>query len=148
MDTPQAPVREERDFTVARPELPSDLAPAVRSEVEELWGKERPWTELRPIKKGTDNLSGACCEGSVGNFHLACDKPVVAVQYNVQGIPQFYCEQHGIAQDEWDDAVYRQGPPKIIPMTRAQEEFVVKLLTKKKKMKEKEEDYTETDLMA
>ena len=139
--------RTERDFSINVPELPETLSGSVRKECEQLWLSGMPWTKLRPVE-GTDNLSGACCEGCVGCFHLPCNNPVVAIQYNVQGLAQFYCEKHGLEQDEWDKRVYRTGPPPIPKLTKEQEDFIAKLLIKKKKMKEKTPEIEETDLMA
>jgi hypothetical protein len=86
-----------------------------------------------------DNSEGQSCGGSQGQFHIECNAKVEAVQYNVQGHPQWYCEKHALLQADWD--VIFSGPPKPVPpLTEAQKKFIEKLLEKKKTKKEREEE--------
>lgn len=122
--------------------VPADVAQECAGARE----RGRPYTELRPIREGVDNPEGRKCEGCQGHFHEDCDRPVVAVQYSSsQGEAFFYCEEHGIAQDEWDEIFASKA--------REQEELpqewhdevaaIMRKLTKKKRRKQEEAEALE-----
>jgi hypothetical protein len=71
----------------------------------------KPWTQLRPLREGVDDPSGRSCEGSQGCFGTACAAPVAGVQYAAfEDGSLFYCAEHGILQDAWDEIFYRSLP--------------------------------------
>lgn len=124
---------------LARGSVPADVAQECAQAGEKGW----PFTELRPIRQGVDDPQRRRCEGCIGHFHEDCDKPVVAVQYSsAQGEPFFYCEEHGIAEDEWEDALYRskpQEPPEPSAEWRAEVEAVLRKLNRGKRRRDAEE---------
>jgi hypothetical protein len=97
-----------------RPEylkLRDGLHPDVVRECEECWALISPWTPIRPLRKGVDTSAMASCAGVVG-AKVECARPVTKVQYTTAfGDPQFYCDQCGKDQDEWDAIHYPAGIP-------------------------------------
>lgn len=134
-------VSEERDFTFVFPEVDASLHSEVRAEVEAARAKGRPWTLIREVRKGVDNLSGLSCEGSQGEFRKdgACPNKVEGIQYNIYGIPLVFCEEHALKQNDWDKIFYDSKPKETPPLTKEQEESIRKLLEKPKKRKKKDE---------
>ena len=88
------------------------MHPEVARECEEAKARCCPWTEMRPLREGVDDPSGHSCAGWHG---AECGKPIAGVQYtSAFGDPAFYCEEHGILQDEWDRIhapTVRESPP-------------------------------------
>jgi hypothetical protein len=136
------------DIALYQSPLELGTVPAeVRAECEKSRMEGSPWTRIRPLQKGVDASDTLSCDGSQGSHHLDCTEPVVAVQYtSMQGESQHYCEKHALDQNEWDIAHYYSKAKPVPAMTKEQEDFVVKLLTKKKVMREKEIE-EEADLM-
>lgn len=104
-----------------RPDLDDDYVPPLKGgrchpdvarECVEAAGRGLSWTELRPLREGVDDPSGRSCEGWQGR---PCAAPVVGVQHNSAfGDALFFCEEHGIMQDEWDRIhapTVRESPP-------------------------------------
>lgn len=131
----------EREIIITAPELPSDLHAEVRAEVADAWGKGRPWTQIRALRKGIDNPSVPCV-GAQGEFLKdgECKNKVEGIQYNIQGVQMCYCEEHALKQNEWDKVFYdSKGTPPRPKWTAADEEFVKKLREGKKRRKKNEE---------
>lgn len=124
----------EKDKTSKRePAYPSDLHSDVVGECQKEWANGRPWTNIRVLRKGVDNLSSASC-----SYWGGCSKKVEAVQYNSTfGEPQFYCEDHAVVQQERDVFHYDSKPRPVPDLTPAERTFIQKLLTKKKKKDER-----------
>ena len=124
------------------------LPAEVRAECAQAAMENSPFTRIRPLQEGMDDLKGLSCDGATGDRTDECAEKVEAIQYSsIQGESQHYCERHALLQNEWDIIHYRSQPNPVPAMTREQEEFVQKLLTKRKAMREKEEP-EEPDLMA
>ena len=129
------------------------LSAEVRAEVENIRVLKKAWSRIRPLQEGSDNPGSRPCDGSQGNHHLDCTKKVEAVQYNIQGEIQVYCEEHALLQNEWDIIHHWSKPKPETPLTKEEEERIAKLLVKKKSKKEREKEAAEkaeqeTDLMA
>jgi hypothetical protein len=133
------------DPAVQAPELPAELHPDVAAECRTAWGKGRPWTPIRPLRKGADDPQGASCGGSQGNHHLPCGKDIEGVQYTIQGYPVFYCEQHALDQNQWDKIHYDSKPVWRDKMSEEDVAYVQKLLAKIGRKKKKKEEPQEID---
>lgn len=132
--------REQRQY-----QSPLELGTVHADVVQECAGakdKGWPYTELRPIRQGVDNPEGHKCEGCQGHFHEDCERPVVAVQYSSsQGESFFYCEEHGIAQDEWDEIFKSKAkePPELPQEWHDEVAAIMRKLTKKKRRQQEAE---------
>lgn len=114
----------------------------IAAECRAAWDSGRPWTPIRELQKGTDNSDGASCAGTQGKFHLECKNKVEGVQYtSAHGTPQFYCEEHALAQNDWDKIFYDSKPREIKEsqeVVEARAARIAKLLEKKKKKQKPE----------
>lgn len=135
----------ERNYEDAVQQLREGTHPEVASETAAAWGKGRPWTIIRVLRKGVDDPSGAACCGSQGNHQLECPKKVEAVQYTTTfGDPAWYCEEHAVLQAEWDVHLYDSvSGVKVKKQTPEEIAWWQKFMQKGKKKKEpeKEEEY-------
>lgn len=132
--------REERDFSVSEPEFGPEMPPGVARECLEAWRQGKPWTRIRVLERGTDNPSDQPCSNSQGKFDQPCSKPVEAVQYTSAGaVPMFFCEEHALEQNDWDNILYWDPPPE--PKHEMSEEdqiLVQKMLNRGKRKREPE----------
>jgi len=129
------------------------LSAEVRAEVEKIRMDNHPWTLIRPLQKGADASDALTCDGATGDRTDLCSSKVEAVQYNVQGESQHYCEKHAVMQAEWDTIHYRSKARPVPDLTKEQIASIAKLLEKKKSKKEREKEAMkkaeeENDLMA
>jgi hypothetical protein len=123
------------------------LSAEVRTEVDKIRMEGQAWSPIRPLQEGDSSSGALSCDGAPGSHHLDCTDKVVAIQYNVQGESQHYCEKHALEQNEWDIVHYRSKPKPVPKLTKEQEEFIAKLLVKKK-MKTKSPEPEPLDPMA
>ena len=125
------------------PEVPEDVA----AECLKAWMADQPWTPIRVLRSPSECPPTAACEGSYGRFGTECPGKVAAVQYcSRYAVPQFYCEEHALLQNDWDIANYRSPPADRKhpgPEWQAEVDAVMKRLFKKKR---EEREETEEDL--
>lgn len=125
------------------PRLPEGMHPDLAEECRAAYMEAKPYTRIRPLREGVDDPQGAHCDGSQGNHHLDCPQPLVAVQYTTAfGDPAFYCEEHALLQNEWDNVhYYSVHKPRKLPAGWQEEidAMMARLTKKDKKKKEAEE---------
>lgn len=138
--------REDRDFSVKNPEYAPEVPPEVARECLEAWRGGKPWTRIR-VLEGDSVGPGATCEGSQGEFGKACSKKIEAVQYSSRfGDPLFFCEEHALKQNDWDNILYWDAykVPDRPEMSESERKALDKFLNKfgrKHKEPEKEEEF-------
>jgi hypothetical protein len=99
------------------------------------------------LRSDVDNPSGRSCGGCSGEFGKDCTNEIVCVQYSsAHAEPQFFCEEHGSKQADWDEIIYDSPPPEAQGPTIEATETMDKLLKRarqklEQKKKKKNEEY-------
>ena len=102
----------ERDFSVQEPTFGPEIRPEVAQECLAAWRGGRPWTQIR-VLEGYPVGPNDSCQGSQGEFHVKCSKPIEAVQFTSRfGDPLFFCYDHALKQNDWDAILY-DGPKPV-----------------------------------